>query len=138
MKNVSSSEVDNLVLLSFSVASRMTDDIRRSSEGTEEGKEVRRGQGRGEKEGKKRDGTFKRERTITGERRNGEREAGGLTEEEVKGEKRRRSRKEEEDAGKVRSDRLSFKDPLFLHRGSRARPLSLLPALLPDKSNYFL
>lgn len=33
MKNVSFSEVDNQVLLSFSLASQMTDDICRSSEG---------------------------------------------------------------------------------------------------------
>lgn len=55
MKNVASSEVDNLVLLSFSVASRMTDDIRRSSEGTEEGKGGKKRAGTrregGEKEG---------------------------------------------------------------------------------------
>lgn len=82
MKNVASSEVDNLVLLSFSVASRMTDDIRRSSEGTGEGKEARTGQGRGEKEGRKRDGMFKREITIMGERRDeggrGGMEGGGV------------------------------------------------------------
>lgn len=76
MKNVASSKVDNLVLLSFSVASRMTDDIRRPSEGTEEGKEARKGQGRGEKEGRKRDGMFKRESMITGERSDGESERG--------------------------------------------------------------
>lgn len=78
MKNVASSEVDNLVLLSFSVASRMTDDIRRSSEGPEEGKEARRGQGQAETEGRKRDGMFKREKTITRERRRdaGRREGG--------------------------------------------------------------
>lgn len=85
---------------------------------------------------------FKGEKMITGERRDGGmqggREGGGPTEEEVKGKEPGRGRQTEEDTGKVRSDRLSFKDPLFLHRGSRARPLSLLPALLPDKSNYFL
>lgn len=68
----------------------------------------------------------------------GGREGGGETEEEVKGKERGRRRQEEEDTGKGRSDRLSFKDPLFPHRGSRARPPSLLPTLLPDKSNYFL
>lgn len=66
MKNVSFSEVDNLVLLSFSVASRMTDDIRRSGEG------IRRGRKQGEyrneerRRGKK-DGIFKRERKMIGE-----------------------------------------------------------------------
>lgn len=58
MKNVSFSEVDNQVLLSFS-ASRMTDDIHRSNEG-KEGKEARGGQ-RGEEEGKEGWDTEKRE-----------------------------------------------------------------------------
>lgn len=38
---------------------------------------------------------------------------------------------------KGRSDWLSFKDPLLSIEGAM-RPLSLLPTLLPDKSNYFL
>lgn len=78
---------------------------------------------RGE-ERRKRDGMFKRERTITGERREGWREVEGEREGEVTGERNAGGRgQEEEDAGeKGRSDRLSFKDPLFLHRGSHAPP----------------
>lgn len=59
MKNVSFSEVDNQVLLSFS-ASCMTDDIRRSTEG-KEGKEARGGQRGGEEEEKEGWDTERRE-----------------------------------------------------------------------------